>query len=181
MTAVSPLPDPATATPVPAAALASAPAPDPSSATPAASPAPEARARPPIRVRGRSFMSFVLAPELPLAGWIAELDALVWRSPAFFVDRPVIDMTGVSGSYDLTLDLSAEDYTATLVRSAINQGVVLPPQALRPRTGRWLAWHRAQDGIRCWNDRRADLTTGSQFPRSLPAANWPSFHEGGRV
>ena len=97
MTAVSPLPDPATATPVPAAALASAPAPDPSSATPAASPAPEARARPPIRVRGRSFMSFVLAPELPLAGWIAELDALVWRSPAFFVDRPVIvDLSGLT-------------------------------------------------------------------------------------
>lgn len=48
-----------------------------------------------------------------------------------FVDRPVIDMTGVSGVYDLTVELSPDDYTATLVRSAINQGVVLPPQALR--------------------------------------------------
>jgi septum site-determining protein MinC len=56
---------------------------------------PEARPRPPIRVRGRSFMSFVLAPELPIADWLAELDALVRRSPAFFVDRPVIvDLSG---------------------------------------------------------------------------------------
>lgn len=48
-----------------------------------------------------------------------------------FVDRPVVDMTAQKGVYDMTLDLSSEDYTATLVRSAINQGVVLPPQALR--------------------------------------------------
>jgi uncharacterized protein (TIGR03435 family) len=48
-----------------------------------------------------------------------------------FVDRPVVDMTGLKGVYDLTLELSPDDYTATLVRSAVNQGVVLPPQALR--------------------------------------------------
>ncbi|HEY1302633.1 MAG TPA: TIGR03435 family protein [Vicinamibacterales bacterium] len=48
-----------------------------------------------------------------------------------FVDRPVIDKTGTTASYDLTLNLSPEDYTATLIRSAINQGVSLPPQALR--------------------------------------------------
>jgi len=48
-----------------------------------------------------------------------------------FVDRPVVDMTGVKGAYDLTLELSPDDYTATMIRSAINNGVVLPPQALR--------------------------------------------------
>jgi len=48
-----------------------------------------------------------------------------------FVDRPVVDMTTLKGVYDLTLELSPEDYTATLVRTAVNQGVVLPPQALR--------------------------------------------------
>ena len=42
-------------------------------------------------------MSFVLAPELPVVEWMAELDALVRRSPAFFVDRPVIvDLSGVT-------------------------------------------------------------------------------------
>ena len=48
-----------------------------------------------------------------------------------FVDRPVVDQTGVTGTYDLTLDLTAEDYTAMLIRSAINAGVALPPQAMR--------------------------------------------------
>jgi len=48
-----------------------------------------------------------------------------------FVDRPVLDMTGTTGSYDLTMNLSPEDYTATLIRSAINQGVSLPSPALR--------------------------------------------------
>jgi septum site-determining protein MinC len=42
-------------------------------------------------------MSFVLAPELPIADWLAEVDALIRRSPAFFVDRPVIvDLSGLS-------------------------------------------------------------------------------------
>jgi uncharacterized protein (TIGR03435 family) len=48
-----------------------------------------------------------------------------------FVDRPVIDQTGIDGVYDITLDLTAEDYTAMLIRSAINAGVALPPQAMR--------------------------------------------------
>jgi uncharacterized protein (TIGR03435 family) len=48
-----------------------------------------------------------------------------------FVDRPVIDMTQLTGQYDLTLDIAPEDYTAILVRSAVNQGVSLPSQALR--------------------------------------------------
>jgi uncharacterized protein (TIGR03435 family) len=47
-----------------------------------------------------------------------------------FVDRPVVNMTGIKGTYDLTLDLTAEDYMGVLMRSAVNAGVVLPPQAL---------------------------------------------------
>jgi len=50
---------------------------------------------------------------------------------ARFVDRPVIDMTDLPGRYDFTLQLAPEDYTAMLVRSAINAGVALPPQAMR--------------------------------------------------
>jgi len=48
-----------------------------------------------------------------------------------FTDRKVLDSTGVSGRYDLTVELTPEDYQATLIRSAVNAGVVLPPQALR--------------------------------------------------
>lgn len=50
---------------------------------------------------------------------------------ARFIDRPVVDATGVGGRFDLTLDLAPEDYVAMLVRTALNNGVVLPPQALR--------------------------------------------------
>lgn len=50
---------------------------------------------------------------------------------SMFADRPVVDMTGLKGGYDFELDLSPEDYRAMLIRSAINNGVVLPPQAMR--------------------------------------------------
>ena len=52
-----------------------------------------------------------------------------------FVDRPVVDETGTPGNFDLTIELTPEDYQATLVRSALNAGVVLPPQALRALEG----------------------------------------------
>jgi uncharacterized protein (TIGR03435 family) len=52
-----------------------------------------------------------------------------------FFDRPVVDMTGVTGRYDMTLDLTPEDYMGLLLRSAVNAGVVLPPQALRMLEG----------------------------------------------
>jgi uncharacterized protein (TIGR03435 family) len=45
--------------------------------------------------------------------------------------QPIVDMTRVDGSFDLTLELAPEDYNATLIRAAVNQGVILPPQALR--------------------------------------------------
>jgi len=48
-----------------------------------------------------------------------------------FLDRPVVDFTGLSGRYDLTLDVAPEDYTAMLVRAAVGQGIQLPPQALQ--------------------------------------------------
>ena len=48
-----------------------------------------------------------------------------------FVDRPVIDRTAMTGSYDVVLDIAPEDYLAVMIRSAVNAGVTLPPQALR--------------------------------------------------
>src|SRR6476620_6973089 len=41
----------------------------------------------PIRVRGRSHTALVLAPEPPIAAWLADLDALLQRSPAAFIGR----------------------------------------------------------------------------------------------
>jgi uncharacterized protein (TIGR03435 family) len=48
-----------------------------------------------------------------------------------FLDRPIVNMTALTGNYDLTLALTPEDYRALLVRSAVNAGVSLPPPALR--------------------------------------------------
>jgi uncharacterized protein (TIGR03435 family) len=54
---------------------------------------------------------------------------------ARFEDKPVVDMTGIKGSYDFDLDFTPEDYMAMLIRSAISAGVVMPPQALRMISG----------------------------------------------
>ena len=48
-----------------------------------------------------------------------------------FVDRPVLDQTGLTGEYDVVLNIAPEDYMALMVRSGVNAGVSLPPQALR--------------------------------------------------
>ena len=52
-----------------------------------------------IRVRGRSFLAFVLAPEAPLDAWLAELDLQLARSPGFFDARPVIiDLAAITSA-----------------------------------------------------------------------------------
>jgi uncharacterized protein (TIGR03435 family) len=48
-----------------------------------------------------------------------------------FLDRPVVDMTELKGTFDLTLDLSPEDRNAMLIRSAVSAGVALPAQVMR--------------------------------------------------
>jgi septum site-determining protein MinC len=64
----------------------------------------EAAARPFIRVRGRSFVALVVAPEPPVALWLETLQAQIARAPSFFESRPVvIDLTGMPGEgQDLT-------------------------------------------------------------------------------
>ena len=49
-----------------------------------------ARPRHSIRFHGRSYHAMVLAPEPPVANWLAELDRWLERSPGFFFGRPVV-------------------------------------------------------------------------------------------
>ena len=50
-----------------------------------------------FRFRGRNFLALVLKPELPVAGWLADLDQWLERSPEFFSGKPLIlDLAGVS-------------------------------------------------------------------------------------
>ena len=48
-----------------------------------------------------------------------------------FVERPVVDMTDLKGTYDLTLEFTPEDYRALLIRMALSAGVNLPPEAMK--------------------------------------------------
>jgi len=48
-----------------------------------------------------------------------------------YLGRPVVDKTGDRDFYDITLDLSPQDFQAMRIRAAQFAGVVLPPEALR--------------------------------------------------
>jgi uncharacterized protein (TIGR03435 family) len=50
---------------------------------------------------------------------------------ARFTDRPVVDMTGLKGNYDFTIELSPEDFRAMGIRAAIAAGAQIPPQVLQ--------------------------------------------------
>ena len=55
------------------------------------------RQRGAMRLRGRSYMAFALAPEPPVAEWLAELDGWLRGSAAFFAARPaVLDLAAVT-------------------------------------------------------------------------------------
>lgn len=50
-----------------------------------------------LRLAGRSFLAFVLAPETPIPNWLEDLDAWMQRSTGFFTGRPVIlDLSNLS-------------------------------------------------------------------------------------
>lgn len=50
---------------------------------------------------------------------------------ARFVDRPVVDDTGLKGSYDVAFEVQPDDFIAMMIRSAVAAGASLPPQALQ--------------------------------------------------
>jgi septum site-determining protein MinC len=57
---------------------------------------------------GRSYLAFVLAPELPFVDWLVELDRRVESSLSFFANRPlVLDLTGVAPTKAETLEIIA--------------------------------------------------------------------------
>jgi uncharacterized protein (TIGR03435 family) len=47
-----------------------------------------------------------------------------------FLDRSVVDMTNLTGTYDLTVDLTPEDRISMMIRAAVNAGMTVPSQAL---------------------------------------------------
>jgi septum site-determining protein MinC len=61
-----------------------------------------------VRMRGRSYVAFVFTPEIPIQGWLEEIDATVARSPGFFIGKPVV------------LDLSALDLSRAAITHLVN-------------------------------------------------------------
>jgi septum site-determining protein MinC len=61
-----------------------------------------------VRMRGRSYVAFVFAPEIPIVGWLEEIDATLARSPGFFIGKPVV------------LDLSALDLSRAAITHLLN-------------------------------------------------------------
>ena len=61
----------------------------------------------PVRLRGRSYLAFVLTPVVPIIEWLRELDDTLARSPGFFIGKPVV------------LDLSAVEISRAAVTHLI--------------------------------------------------------------
>jgi septum site-determining protein MinC len=62
-----------------------------------------------LRFRGRSYLAFVLAPEPPIADWLAELEKSVRGSAGFFLGRPaVLDLVSVELSNSATKHLVSQ-------------------------------------------------------------------------
>ncbi|MBB5374147.1 septum site-determining protein MinC [Acidocella aromatica] len=49
-----------------------------------------APALPQLRIRGRSFMCLILAPEPPLEAWFTALDEQLRRAASYFVNKPIV-------------------------------------------------------------------------------------------
>jgi septum site-determining protein MinC len=93
----------------------------------------EAPSLPRLRVRGRSFMALVVAPEPPLVGWLAALDAQIRDIPGFFAGRPVVvDLSGVGGEGRDTLAILLEGLEARDLRLVGVEGAKPPLLAGTP-------------------------------------------------
>ena len=67
------------------------------------------RPRSSLRFRGRSFLAIVLTPEVPVEGWLAEVDAWLARTPGFLAGKPlVVDVTGLALGKDQFRTLLSE-------------------------------------------------------------------------
>ena len=61
-----------------------------------------------VRMRGRSYVAFVFTPEIPIVGWLEQIDVTLARSPGFFIGKPVV------------LDLSALDLSPPAIAHLVN-------------------------------------------------------------
>ena len=89
----------------------------------------QARPRSFLRLRGKSFMSVVLTPDMPPEEWLAQLDDQIARSPQVFEGRPVLLDVSLLGSQDV-IGPMIEALTARGIRVIGIDGSI--PHALGP-------------------------------------------------
>ena len=56
---------------------------------------------------------------------------MVARQLERYLDRPFLDMTGLKGSYDLTIAVPPEEAQPMMLHAALNAGMMFPPQVMR--------------------------------------------------
>ncbi len=87
----------------------------------------------PLAFRGRAFKALALAPEAPLADWLAGLDAALKRSPTLFEGRAVIlDLAGLRPEREALAALLA-DLAARRIRILGLEGAETVDAAFPPR------------------------------------------------
>ena len=80
----------------------------------------------PMRLKGRSFMAFILAPESPISDWLDRLDGHMARSAAFFSSRPVVLDLSALAPHDPGLDYLLYALTERGLRIIDVEGGSLP-------------------------------------------------------
>ena len=117
--------------------------------------------RPFIRLRGRSIMALVLAPELPLDEWLVALDTQIQRSPSFFDGRPVV--------IDLGLVPREHPDVAAFIRQIEQRGIhIIGTEAAHPAWTGLEAWGRPLPGA--GKPGRAIEVPDEPRPAAAPAA-----------
>ena len=126
----------------------------------------EAESRPFIRVRGRSLMALVLAPEPPVAGWFQALDAQIARAPSFFDSRPVI--------VDLAALPREQPDVAGLIQALAERGIrIIGTEGAHP------SWHDVAKwgGPILTNGKGRPVEVPDQAPPAAPAEAAPQAAE----
>jgi septum site-determining protein MinC len=112
---------------------------------------------PTLRIRGRSVMALVIAPEPPFTDWFAALDEQMRRSTGFFADRPVVvDLSAV-------LDSVGRDAIPVALDGLEERGLrVIGAEGVRPSALADTRWARLPTSL-----HGRDVT---QTPRDDPPA-----------
>jgi septum site-determining protein MinC len=127
------------------------------------------RPRRSMRFRGRSYIAFVLTPEMPVFDWLADLDDWTRRSAGFFVGKPVVlDLASVALSKDAVAHLVAE-LQAREIRIMGIEGV--NPAEVGPELPPVLKGGRAAAGIE--PTASAPRAAKSQAPAAAPVSQEP--------